>query len=193
LTSISRFAPANLNKQPDIPGYDSLIEAITQDDESRSSFMKACLTKLGLEVSQTGSVPSLSRVHLSALVPSEVDELLHSCGDIITKEDGEEFIHDMSDVFHIEKPDLRWSMTTLDEALDDTAGLDKNIDYSKIVKRVVTHENAWPEPKETPYFNHAVLYSSLREYREKDRDANDWGNIFMYGEVLTSTNTILEK
>lgn len=160
--------------------------------------MKACLLKLGLETSQdTSSVPSLSKLHLSALYHTDVGELLHSFNDIISKDDGEEYIRAENDVFHIEKPNSTWSMGQLSAALDSTRGdvtpKDSIPDPNRIVKRIAVHEEGWPEPKETPYFNHAVFYSSLQEYRDRDGDAETWGDAFMYGEVLTSTNTLLEK
>lgn len=123
--------------------------------------------------------------------------------EIITKDGGEEYIKGSNDLFHLEKPDSRWSMTELSEALSDEFAAsqkktgrgspDPTADYTHVVKRVVAHEDAWPEPKETPYFNHAVYYSSLREFRDKDEQAETWGDMLMYGEVLTSTNTLLEK
>lgn len=169
------------------------------DDEARSNFLKACLLKLGLEVSQeASSIPSLSKLHLSTLYPTDVGELLHSFDEIISKEAGEEFIRAENDVFHIEKPGSTWSMAGLEEAIEVASGgttaKDQMVDHSKIVKRIAAHDEAWPEPKETPYFNHAVFYSSLQEYRdERDSQAHSWGDAFMYGEVVTSTNTLLDK
>lgn len=66
-------------------------------------------------------------------------------------------------------------------------------DQQNAIRRVVSYDEAWPEPKETPYFNHAVYYSSLREYRATDPEAEEWGDVLLYGEVVTSTNTLLEK
>jgi biotin--protein ligase len=174
------------------------------DEEARTAFLKACLTKLGLEVSQSVSpVPSLSKLHLSALRHTEVSELLSSFQDIITKDNGEEYIKGENDLFHFEKPDSRWSMTELSEALtkelqqpkpkSSRASPDPTTDYSHIPKRIVSHEDAWPEPKETPYFNHSVYYSSLREFRAIESGAETWGDPLIYGEVVTSTNTLLEK
>lgn len=143
-------------------------------------------------------VPSLSRLHLSSIDHVEVGELLHSLGDVIVKDQGEEFIRGENDTFHLEKPETRWSMASLGDALDAKSG-DKTTpkdtipDHNKTVKRIVSHEEAWPETKETPYFNHAVFYSSLQEFRQLDPTAQQWGDIFMYGEVVTSTNTLLEK
>lgn len=204
MANIGRFDAVNLGRQSDVPGYDELIEALKVDEEPRTSFLKACLTKLGLEVSQgISAVPGLSKLHLSSLHHTEASEILCSFDDIITKEAGEDYIKGGNDLFHLEKPDSRWSLATLSEALSSEfsptrkktgrASPDPTTDYSHVTKRIVSHEDAWPEPKETPYFNHGVYYSSLREFRAKERDAETWGDVLMYGEVLTSTNTLLEK
>jgi biotin--protein ligase len=174
------------------------------DEDARLALLKACLTKLGLEVSQGTSVaPSLSKLHLSSLYHSKVGELLYFFDDIITKVDGEEYIKGENDLFHLEKPDSRWSMASLSQALSNELGVpktnngraspDPSADYNRIPKRIVSHESAWPEPKETPCFNHAIYYSSLQEFRLAEPEAEGWGDVLMYGEVVTSTNTLLEK
>lgn len=206
LTSTSRFAPANLAKQRDVPGYEALVDDLLADDSSRAEFLKACLAKLGLEVTQDESpVPSLSKIHLSSLHHTEVGELLHSFEDIITREDGEEYLKEGNDLFHLEKPDSRWSMTALNQALANEYQAstrtkrtgrgtpDPTAEYIQIPKSIVSHETAWPDPKETPCFNHAVYYSSLQRFREREPQAEEWGDMLLYGEVITSTNTMLER
>ncbi|KAI1387296.1 biotin-protein ligase [Hypoxylon trugodes] len=197
------FAAANLSPHHDVLGYDDLIAALRADDDARTSFLKAGLTKLGLEVSQeTTGVPSLSRLHLSSISSNDVDDLLHSWEEIISKEDGEEYIRAENDTFHLQKPETMWSVTGLREALTPDGSSDQKsselssggmVDYTTIVKRIVTHETAWPEAKATPYFNHNAFYSALRDYRLSDPEAEEWGDFLMYGEVVTSTNTLLEK
>ncbi|KAI1436539.1 class II aaRS and biotin synthetase [Xylaria sp. CBS 124048] len=200
------FAPANLSPHHDIDGYDELIASLRAHEGDRISFLKACLAKLDLDVNQESSgVPSLSHLHLSSIVSSNVDDLLFAWEGIISKEDGEDYIRAENDTFHLEKPETRWTMDALKDTLprnevtgeltnSSSSSVDEAlIDYTTIVKRIVTHERAWPEAKETPYFNHHAFFSSLREYRQSDTDAEDWGNFLMYGEVLTSTNTILDK
>lgn len=140
---------------------------------------------------------------MSSIHHNEVGELLHSLDDIITKEDGDEYIKGENDLFHLEKPESRWDLTSLSRALQSElerprispsrGSPDPTTNYSHIPKRIVSHETAWPEPKETPYFNHAVYYSSLRQSREQNPGAEEWGDVLMYGEVVTSTNTLLEK
>ncbi|KAK2597909.1 hypothetical protein N8I77_012661 [Diaporthe amygdali] len=206
------FAAVNLEPHPDIEGYDELIKSLAEDDDHRTNFLKACLTKLGLKVSHEGSsVPSLSKLHLSALDPEEAGGLITSFSDIITRDEkNEEIIKDDNDTFHIEHPDSRWSVNDLREALqsahvDDNdgktakydparaTGIDGLIDYNKVLKTIVPHESSWPEPKETPYFNHHDFYGSLQEFRRRETESYEWGDALMYGEVVTSTNTLLEK
>lgn len=206
-----RFAAVNLEPRPDVEGYDKLIEALTEDDEHRTNFLKACLAKLGLLVNnENTSVPSLSKIHLSAVDPQDVGGLLCSLGPVITKDEaGEELIRGENDTFHIEHPDSRWSVTDLRAALTSpsdessktrkydparAAAVDGLLDYNLLPKTIVPHETAWPEPKETPYFNHGDYFASLQEFRRRcEPDAREWGDVLLYGEVVTSTNTLLEK
>ncbi|CAN8098376.1 unnamed protein product [Discula destructiva] len=213
------FAAVNLEPHPDVEGYDKLMEALAEDDQHRIAFLKACLTKLGLEVNAGNtSIPSLSKLHLSALDPPEVDGLLTALSSVITKEkNGEELIKGENDTFHLENPDSRWSVTDLQSALETAtisssssssngqtdakaisdpakaAAIDGLTDHNLTLKHIIPHPTAWPYPKETPYFNHADYYFSLREFRQRETDAYEWGDSLLYGEVVTSTNTLLDK
>jgi biotin--protein ligase len=209
LLTVIRFAAVNLDSKCSVPGYSSLVEALADDDEPRTEFLKACLAKLGLVVSvETTSVPPLSRLHLSSLHHFLVPELLSSWEEIITRESGEEYIKGENDTFHLEKQDSRWSLNSLvktlplpgisdakDEDKADVAGSDGRIlDYNAITKRLIPHEAQWPGTKETPYFNHHSFYGNLRAYQqERLSEAEQFGKYLMYGEVVTSTNTMLEK
>jgi biotin---protein ligase len=206
-----RFASVNLDRNSGGPGYSKVVDAVAEDDESRTTFLKACLSKLGLTVSQeTSSVPSLSRLHLSSMNHIEVSELLEELKDVITVEDGEEYIKGENDTFHIEKHSSRWSLNSLVKSLpllgsgtserqsetDKTDGAmeDRILDYNTIVKRLIPHETEWPGGKETPYFNHHAFFANLRRYQQEgSSEAEEFGCVLMYGEVVTSTNTILEK
>ena len=186
------------------------MKGLADDDEPRANFLKACLTKLGLMVSQEAiSVPSLSRLHLSSLHHFLVPELLSSWEEIITGEDGEEYIKGESDTFHLEKQDSRWSLGSLVKSLPGISGAneenkadrvdgagsdDRIIDYDAITKRLIPHETDWPGTKETPYFNHHSFYGNLKAYQQEGlSQAEEFGKYLMYGEVVTSTNTMLEK
>lgn len=228
-----RFAPANLSRdQPSHPNYGELVDALLADDQPRTAFMKACLTKLGLEVTQeTASVPSLSRLHLSSAQPSSITELVQTLSEtgVITrsKEDGQEYIMGENDTFRLEQVG-RWNMSSIADAVKDAVpqsvkdllpsappasssspapsakerrksqaetSSDRILDYNAITKQLVPHESALPDGKETPFFHHAAFFSSLKACRSKHQtdSSGTWGNSLMYGEVVTSTNTLLEK
>ncbi|RDL41805.1 Class II aaRS and biotin synthetase [Venustampulla echinocandica] len=206
------FAAINLNPNANGPGYPKVVQALAEDNESRVNFLKALLTKLELAVNQEkSSVPSLSRLHLSSQHHYLVGELLASWEDIITIEDGEEYIKGENDTFHIEKRSSRWSLNSLAKSLplpglsganvehgadekSDSGSDDRIVDFNAIVKRIIPHETDWPGTKETPCFNHHSFYANLRKYQhESEGEAEDFGQALMYGEVVTSTNTILEK
>lgn len=134
--------------------------------------------------------------------PSETLGIVAGWQEIVSIRDGEEYIKDETDTFHIEKRNT-WSLDSLASTLqgnesDNTdqsnAGEDKILDYNTVVKRIVVHENDYPAPKETPYFNHNAFYSNLKHYQEKSKeDEHQFGDHLLYGEVVTSTNSLLEK
>ncbi|OBR10794.1 Biotin-protein ligase [Colletotrichum higginsianum IMI 349063] len=194
------FAAANLHPQPQLPSYESLISALAAADAARVTFLRACLSKLGLDLSaDPAAPPSLSRMHLTAADHAGVSEMLASWEEAITREgegvDAEEYIHGEHDVFRIEKHSSRWDVDGLRGALpggeaEAEAGI---VDYDGIVKVIVPHDEAWPDAKETPSFNHRLFYNSLKGYRAKEPTAETWGDSLMYGEVVTSTNTLMDK
>lgn len=162
--------------------------------------MKACLSKLGLQVTQdTTTVPSLSSLHLSASDPADTRRILSSLQDAITKEGQHEYLKDAQDKFRMEKSGA-WSMDKLKESLPDDSKDDKPdaaeegiVDYATITKRLVVHDDL-PSSKITPYFNHHAFYSNLRAYQSQSQEgASEFGSQLLYAEVITSTNTILEK
>lgn len=163
----------------------------------------ACLLKLGLDVNQENTaVPSLSRLHLSSMLPNGTSAMMKSLQEIITITDGEEYIKDENDTFHLEKPSA-WSLASIADALpgaksketdvgDDDE--DRIIDYNTVVKRLVVHDKEPPASKETPYFNHHAFFANLKHYRyQRQVEGDEFGKSIMYGEVVTSTNTLLEK
>lgn len=162
--------------------------------------MKACLVKLGLTVTQeSGSVPSLSQIHLSAARPSDVSELLDSWYEngIIIKEAHGEYIKGENDTFVLEQDGV-FEPKGLEGALPDnepengTAATqsgpeaDKLIDYTTLPKRLVTHSTSIPSNKTTPSFSQPAYFSALGPN-------STFGKILLYGEVVTSTSTLLEK
>ncbi|KAF2843171.1 biotin holocarboxylase synthetase/biotin-protein ligase [Patellaria atrata CBS 101060] len=213
------FAAINLNRNSGSKDYNKTIDAIAEDDKARIAFLKACLHKLGLQVnSEEQAVPSLSHLHLSSQKASDVAELVSSWSEIITKsDDGEEYIKGENDTFHIEEVSSRWSMNSLTNAVTSVAPMitpsitsnrnqseeadetpidnpDRILDYDKVIKRLIAHETDLPSNRETPNFNHHAYFANLEHYNTHSRNFEpEFGKYLLYGEVVTSTNTILEK
>ncbi|KAK2734661.1 biotin holocarboxylase synthetase [Myotisia sp. PD_48] len=198
------FSSVNLDRDGNSSEFANVIDILARDDKIRLDFLKACLGKLGLQVNHDPTtVPSPSQMHLSALEPGAALNLLSSLQKIVTVEDGEEYIKDDNDTFHLQnsssvrigKAAASLSKTPDEAKATDSScmGDDRIVDYNAIVKRVVFHE-AGVDIKESPYFNHHAFYSNLMEYRMKSKEVvQHFGSHILYGEVVTSTNTILEK
>ena len=124
-----------------------------------------------------------------------------SLADIITTEDSKEYIQDENDKFCIERLST-WSFGSVANALpglekvtvEEEADQDRILDYSKITKHIVVQDQQVPQSKETPYFNHNAFFANLEYFQSKSIEGGDaFGKHLLYGEVVTSTNTILEK
>ncbi|MCJ1256588.1 biotin holocarboxylase synthetase [Lignoscripta atroalba] len=197
------FAAVNLDRNAKAQDFPKLIDALAIDDKPRIDFLKGCLAKLGLQINQeANAVPSLSRLHLTSMQPAETSKIIASLQDIITINDGDEYIKDENDTFHLEKPSA-WSLGSLVGALPGVSNEktdqgdseeDRIIDYNTIVKRLVIHDKEHPTSKETPYFNHHAFFANLKHYQSTSKEVDSgFGKNLMYGEVVTSTNTLLEK
>ena len=193
-----RFAAVNLDKTADVPGFDKVVDALAKDEQQRSEFLKACLAKLGLRTENEHKVPSLSQLHLSSISPSNTSELVTRLADIILVQDGQEFIQDENDKFCVSRSSMKSSSATANaisnETLEVEADQDRILDYSKITKHLLIHDDDFPLGKQTPYFSHHAFYANLEMYRSTSTEEGAvFGSHILYGEVVTSTNTLLEK
>ena len=163
---------------------------------------------MGLNVNQEpNAAPPLSRLYLGAATPAAVREVFASLQDIITtKDDGAKYINDENDTFCIEEQSV-WSTSDLKNSLSETTtennhsdhgkpmdAEDGLVDYNTITKRIAVCTESLPPIKETPYFNHEAYFENLKRYQDSDLSIKaEFGRLLLYGEVITSTNTILEK
>ena len=206
LLHVARFASRNIEPKQDIPFFPEVVETLENNDDLRNSFMKACLKKLGLIIDQGAEnvVPPLSRLHLSSSRPGEIDRLLTDLKEIITIDNGKEYIKDENDTFLLEKsmslslPDLSQISLETEQAQvggdSITDNVDRIRDYSAIIKHIVTYEEHWPASRVTPSFSHDTYFEALAEIQAHTLDAHSsFGSTLLYGDVVTSTNTLLEK
>jgi biotin--protein ligase len=153
--------------------------------------------------------------------PTELPQFLNDLADIIVRdENGKETIKGANDTFMLERAGGIFSVGKLKDAIssvlpssiapsttsgsaDNTASRENEIsqrdegmtlDYDKVVKRIFVHEEGFPSAKETPYFNFAAYYANWAAYiRDTNGTEGLFGKNIIYGEVVTSTNTLLDK
>lgn len=112
----------------------------------------------------------------------------------LTNENEKEYLKDENDTFLIERSGT-WNLNDLENALPGKSSRSSEgiIHYKEIIKRLVIHDDV-PSTKLTPYFNHHAFYANLRQHQSESREgASESGTNLMYGGVITSTNTIIEK
>ncbi|OAQ96790.1 hypothetical protein LLEC1_08164, partial [Akanthomyces lecanii] len=123
--------------------------------------------------------------------------------DVIDRENGQDLLRGENDTFRVRSKERgSWNLKDLREALPDTgaaAGAAPELDahgvpdYKSVTKDIVAHEKQLPDEKLTPRFHHKLFYSSLQQFQTIESDAREWGNTLLYGDVVTSTNVLLEK
>ncbi|KAK6411277.1 biotin holocarboxylase synthetase [Oleoguttula sp. CCFEE 5521] len=192
------FSGTNLNRDEATgpQGYDKLVDALVEDEQHRIVFMTACLRKLGLDIraETQHSVPSLSGLHLTASQPIAVSELLQSwqeaglIADNVIKGENDTFLigsASQSDAF-----DLGSVKTAVATASDPAGGLEPE----DPPKTLMAHETFLPQSKDTPNFDHDAFFTHLRNYHSQQKESEaTFGKVLIYGEVVTSTSTMLEK
>ncbi|KAM7215230.1 hypothetical protein V8F06_009368 [Rhypophila decipiens] len=198
------------------PGYNFIVDSIREHDQVRLTFLKCCLSKLGLEVDPgKKTLPKLTEMHLSSLRPEHKAALLSSWKQMAKGTyDGEsDLIEAGNDRFSLEEPTEPSNSLELGDEVDeysDNAGFsrantsgrggtpDHAADFDHLTKRIVYHEKTWPSDDCCPDFSHSKFFSAVENARLNEKLANprfngSWGNVFMYGKVLTSTNSLLDK
>ncbi|TGZ83394.1 class II aaRS and biotin synthetase [Ascodesmis nigricans] len=202
------FAAANLDKRNGGPEYEKLINTLAADDAHRIQFIKLILSKLDITVPEAPSaqvIPELSSIHLTSFIPSDCGHLLSRLSDIITDTNDstpEKQIKDEADTFIVEvnssssksSSDAISHIAPTDTTLNYSGEPVLNTDYTSTPKRLIIHNSGFPNDTETPHFNHAAFYGSLEYYRSLSRmSPSQFGQFMLYGETVTSTNTLLEK
>lgn len=149
----------------------SILQELQEYEEDRKLFMKACLRKLGLKVSDESQIPNITPIHLAAHLSEgktvEIVETLKQNLEFV----GNSF-EDTNDTFHLHEPGI----------IPESSGT-----------HILVYQNTLPEPKETPYFNMRKYFANLKELYDTNKVDGVLGKLIGYGEVVTSTSTLLDK
>lgn len=154
---------------------------------------------LGLKVNEEqGTIPQLTPMYLSSNQPGAVVELLYSLREIVTQNDTRT-IHDDNDSFRLhESGTFEFSdMKTHLPSADNTESSKGSEEPIQEVKHIVLYDSPerLPPRTQTPRFDHEAYFQHLQHYQKRCKVALDskFGSTVLYGEVVTSTNTLLEK
>ena len=177
---------------------DNGVEALAQNLEATNlnyakneELFRACVGKLGMKLEEREDEElQLSAIHISSITPVKAQKLKDSWQELILTRDETEYIVDMKDTFRIETVTAERSV-----ANDKNNGALPAIGHSQGSDLcVLVHVEDYPRHEETPLFDHNEFYSSLKRFRSiSSQPLDDFGSYLMYGQVMTSTNTILER
>ncbi|KAK6501055.1 biotin holocarboxylase synthetase [Arthrobotrys musiformis] len=158
------------------------------NEERRRLFMSAILKYLGLRSNNSAVLtsPLLSDLHLSGSRPREITRLLGSLKSP-TRPEGDPvasiFIEAETTAFLLEGHGI-----TPQQLIPRSRAGD---DYPTI--RVKTYEDDPPGDDETPYFSTLTYFQHLRSYQGQSTKNLSYGSPLLYGELMTSTNSIIDR
>lgn len=175
------FSPELLRAPAPNTPYAATIAQLRRYDTQRIAFLSGVLRRLGLKVNDPDAAGQVfptrpSRMALSALyaerLPYVLEELFAAIGDASTQT-----IHGTKNLF------------VLSDASQGLFHTNTRQNMSHI--RVDAYYKSLPEIKHTPNFNHELYYNSLRSFYSDGRLIEDLGSFLLYGEVVSSTSSLL--
>ncbi|KAK6532192.1 biotin holocarboxylase synthetase, variant 2 [Arthrobotrys megalospora] len=181
------FATGKLGKSPYGRQEQNQFQGGRELDEARRlMFMSALFRLLGLKSNDDMElVPSSSTLHLSGLNPGEVTRLLGGLKDVRspgTDGPASMVIEAEAATFLLEGRQITPSTSIPDDRTDGDS-----------IVRVKIYENSIPTDGETPNFSVLTYFQRLRNYHSQPGNKFNFGSPLLYGELMTSTNSILDR
>ncbi|KAK6518521.1 biotin holocarboxylase synthetase, variant 2 [Arthrobotrys conoides] len=169
-------------------GTNGLPENWESNEKQRLMFMSALFKLLGLKSNNSTELkpPHLSDLHLSGLNTGEVTSLLGILREV--RSPGRSAATSM--VIEAESTTFLFEangIAPINSMLENFASDNSMTTY------VRTYEGAPPEYEKTPHFDILNYFQHLREYQEQSTKKLNYGSPLLYGELMTSTNSIIDK
>ncbi|ODV93811.1 hypothetical protein PACTADRAFT_46022 [Pachysolen tannophilus NRRL Y-2460] len=166
--------------------YASIIETLRKFDHTRIRFFKKWLTKLGLKVNdEATSRPRLTPLLLTSMKAGVIPKLIQDWQSKIGFEQNN-LLRGNNDTFRIHEAGKEYtnlSHLSKQEEFEDPDTAIKELE--------IFPEYEVADRKLTPYFNLQLYYSVLSHL--SGGDVGDLGTTLVYGEVVTSTSTMIDK
>lgn len=164
---------------------ESIIEALEELCGARDAFLEYCLQKLDMKVNSIDDlkVPKLTPLMLSSLDKNSVSQIMNSL-----EYESPNVVKGPYYTFHVSN--IENHETSQHVKMNEG---DAYEDPELAPKQLWVFKNGdVPYPRLTPYFGVTSYYGFLKDELAEDPSLT-FGKTLLYGEVLTSTNTILEK
>lgn len=211
------FSPDLLKRIPSHQEYTKVLETLQENNAARIELMKALLKKMGLKVNPSlEPIPGLSRLSLTSVDPSQLRFLVEKWRqELGFTGEQHNILSGNNDVFRIWDAAQQSQYITsqlqeikLQEPDDADAESALVVDYDKVVKDIDVYYSGLPDGRITPHFSLHRYYDSLKELRVAQAHRSGYGSgvgadvsagstaagsTILYGEVVTSTSTMLFK
>lgn len=190
------FSPDLLKKIPSEKNYTAMIEVLEKHNSSRIEFMKAILLKMGLKVNSTEvPMPGLSRLFLTSLYPPALKHFINKLREEIGFSGPQNNLlvcnNDTFRIWNASQPDR---FITAEKPSEEEEG-----DLNKIIKDIDVYTDGLPDNRVAAHFNLSAYYAKLKElktaaypmFTSENEHQFTMGATTLYGEVVTSTSTML--
>lgn len=181
------FSPDLLDNFEGIASFTEVIETLQKENKDRLEFLRSCLVELGLNVNKKVlERPALTPLFLTSLQDDVCERLIFDLEENVVQDD-DQIINIGYDRIKIHK--------SLDDLPQFQKG-DPHEDPDTAIKNIYVCGQNLPPLEDTPYFNIAEFQHYLKQfYTETGQLSNNHltGASFMYGEVLTSTSTLMDR
>ncbi|EWC44184.1 hypothetical protein DRE_06929 [Drechslerella stenobrocha 248] len=174
----------------------SIVQQLEKDEVLRVKFVSSCLNLLELRTNINSSVPprALSHLHISCLDSTDCEPLQNSLIGLSISMDNiaeDRVIEAEHDVFVLDEVD--YTPNICGTVPPEMPACTKRNGILKSTFRLKLHMQGYPTVEETPLFSSMKYFQLLRKERSRRTRVLRFGSPLLYGEVVTSTNTILEK
>lgn len=193
---------------PEYGPLPNVVSRLLEQDKERVLLLRSLLTKLGLKLNQqepqasltnTGSdielppgaiqgIPDLTSLYLASTRPAITQELTRSLKSLVA---GAGLIKEANDTFQlIDSPQhaAPFHTPTLSEDADGEG-------EEKVIKNIVLCPEGAPPANLTPQFTMDTFFNHLQQLRSASFNGGQlrFGDSLLYGQVVTSTQTMLDK
>ncbi|KAF9547061.1 biotin holocarboxylase synthetase [Mortierella hygrophila] len=202
------YDPAHLDAgNPEYGPLPNVVSQLLETDQQRLLLVRSLLKKLGLKLSQPEvlqataapqdaavvalppgailGIPDLTPLYLASVEPAYTTLLAHSLRSIATSEG---LIKEPNDTFQL-IPSPQHTIPVHTSTLSETA---EGESEEKVIKNLVVCHDGGPPASTTPQFVMDDYFQHLKKIRPPAQQFT-FGNSLLYGEVVSSTQTMLDK